>query len=84
VAEAPLIGVGVPAWRGRLMLTHEALGPYAEDVRSMSWVKRWTMQAVFEAAAAARSDNGPLGGNTRDHLLPLSGRLLRLRNLYRT
>ena len=51
----------IDAARGRLWLAHTELGPYAKQIKALSGIRRWGMQVAFEAAAAIRSDIGPLG-----------------------
>ena len=54
----------IDAARARLWLLHTELGPYAEQIKALSGIRRWGMQVAFEAAAAIRSDIGPLGPYT--------------------
>lgn len=68
----------IEAARRRLVMSDICLGPYAAHIKAMSPRRRWRMQTVFEAGAAARPDIGPLGYTPRDHLLRMAGRLIQI------
>jgi glycosyltransferase involved in cell wall biosynthesis len=63
----------IEAARRRLVMSDIGLGPYAADIKAMRARRRWQMQSVFEAGAAARPDIGPLGHKPRDHLRRIAG-----------
>ena len=44
----------IEAARRRLVMSDTDLGPYSADIKAMPSRRRWRMQAVFEAEAAAR------------------------------
>ena len=62
----------IDAARRRLVMSNIDLGPYAAVINAMSPRRKWQMQTVFEAEAAARSDIGPLEYTLRDHLLRMA------------
>ena len=59
----------IEAASGRLLMSHTEVGPYAEEIKALPPENRLEMWAAFEAAAAARSDIGPLEYTLRDQIL---------------